>query len=235
MNKGKLYIVATPIGNLEDITLRALRVLSEVHTVFCEDTRVTGRLLHHHGIKTNMVSMNARTEEQKIGIALELLSEGKDIAYTSDAGTPGISDPGVRLVSAALEHNKKNLAVRPPSLEVVAVPGASALTTALSIAGVPTNKFTFLGFLPQKKGRQTALRELANSEHTVVLYESTHRILKLLKELSEYLQNNKKVTLVRELTKMHEDVLQGSAQELLKTLEDNPQKQKGEFVVIVSS
>ncbi|MCD5384638.1 MAG: 16S rRNA (cytidine(1402)-2'-O)-methyltransferase [Candidatus Pacebacteria bacterium] len=222
---GVLYIVATPIGNLEDITLRALRVLSEVDTIFCEDTRVTGKLLHHHGISAKMQSLNARTEDHKLNLVVGLLSEGQDIAYVSDAGTPGISDPGVRLVSAVKEQD----------IEVVAIPGPSAVTTALSIAGVPTNKFTFLGFLPQKKGRQTALKDLSESEHTIVLYESTHRILKLLKELQDYVSINRHITLARELTKMHEEILQGSAEELLKILESNPQKQKGEFVVIVSS
>jgi 16S rRNA (cytidine1402-2'-O)-methyltransferase len=231
MEAGTLYIIATPIGNLEDITLRALRVLGEVSTVYCEDTRVTGKLLHHHGIKANMVSMNARTEDQKLNLAIQSLSEGEDVAYVSDAGTPGISDPGVRLVSAVRKHN---LEARLPSIEVVAVPGASALTAALSIAGVPTNKFSFIGFLPQKKGRQTALKELSVAEHTVVLYESTHRIVKMLGEFAEYLPS-KKVTLARELTKMHEEVLQGTPAELLEILENNPQKQKGEFVVIVSS
>lgn len=222
---GVLYIVATPIGNLEDITLRALRVLSEVDTIFCEDTRVTGKLLHHHGISAKMQSLNARTEDHKLNLVVGLLSEGQDIAYVSDAGTPGISDPGVRLVSAVKEQD----------IEVVAIPGPSAVTTALSIAGVPTNKFTFLGFLPQKKGRQTALKDLSESEHTIVLYESTHRILKLLKELQDYVSINRHITLARELTKMHEEILQGNAEELLKILESNPQKQKGEFVVIVSS
>jgi len=219
---GTLYIVATPIGNLEDITLRALRVLGEVDTVFCEDTRVTGRLLHHHGVQAKMQSMNARTEERKIAQALSLLEDGKSIAYVSDAGTPGISDPGVRLVSAA----------RAEGARVEAIPGASALTTALSIAGVPTNKFCFYGFLPQKKGRQTALKEIAGAQETAVFYESTHRILKLLRELAEFVPA-KQVTLARELTKMHEEILQGHAEELLHTLETNPQKQKGEFVVIV--
>lgn len=223
-DKGILYIIATPIGNLEDITLRALRVFGEVDTVFCEDTRVTGRLLHHHGIKAPMQSLNARTEERKLQEAIELLQSGKHIAYASDAGTPGISDPGVRLVSAA----------KAVGIEVVSIPGASALTAALSIAGVPTNKFTFLGFLPQKKGRQTALKDIASTEHTIVLYESTHRILKLLSELGEYTPE-KKITLAREITKMHEEVLQGSATELLEVLENNPQKQRGEFVVIISS
>ncbi len=221
--KGTLYIIATPIGNLEDITLRALRVFGEVDTIFCEDTRVTGKLIHHHGIKAKMQSLNARTEDQKINSVIELLSEGKDVAYASDAGTPGISDPGVRLVSAAHKEN----------IEVVSVPGASALTATLSISGVPTNKFTFLGFLPQKKGRQTALREIANMQHTVVLYESTHRILKLLTEFTEYIPN-KKITLAREITKMHEEILKGSPSEIIEILESNPQKQKGEFVVIVS-
>ena len=171
-----------------------------------------------------MQSMNARTEEKKIHLALQALSEGKDVAYVSDAGTPGISDPGVRVVAAAKING----------IEVVSVPGASALTAALSIAGVPTNKFSFIGFLPQKKGRQTALKELAKAEHTVVMYESTHRIIKMLNEFIEYLPEQK-VTLAREITKMHEEVLQGSAQELLEILETNSQKQRGEFVVIVSS
>ncbi len=222
---GTLYIIATPIGNLEDITLRALQVLGEVSSVYCEDTRVTGKLLHHHGIKAQMHSLNARTEEHKLNSVVEVLNNGKDVAYVSDAGTPGISDPGVRLVSAAKEA----------SIEVVSIPGASALTAALSIVGVPTNRFTFLGFLPQKKGRQTALKELASAECTVVFYESTHRVLKLLKELDKYLPSSKKVTLARELTKMHEEVLQGTPQELLEILESNPQKQRGEFVVIISS
>ncbi len=228
MDKGTLYIIATPIGNLEDITLRALRVLSEVDIVFCEDTRVTGRLLHHHNISAKMQSLNARTEEHKLDLVVKLLGGGQDVAYASDAGTPGISDPGVRLVSAANQAG----------IEVVAIPGASALTAALSIAGVPTNKFTFLGFLPQKKGRQTALKNIASTEITVVLYESTHRMVKLLKEFSEVFQDSnevfKKITLVREITKMHEEVLRGSAQELLEILEANPQKRRGEFVVIVS-
>ncbi len=233
-NTATLYMIAMPIGNLEDITLRALRVLGEVDTVFCEDTRVTGRLLHHHGIKANMQSMNARTEEQKIHLVIELLSDGKDVVYVSDAGTPGISDPGVRLVSAVREHNAQYSVAGLPSINIVSIPGASALTAALSIAGVPTNKFTFIGFLPQKKGRQTALKELAETKITTVLYESTHRIIKMLTEFIKYLPE-KRVTIAREITKMHEEVLQGSASEILEILETNPQKQRGEFVVIVSS
>jgi len=223
---GTLYIVATPIGNIEDITLRALKVLKSVSTIFCEDTRVTSKLLTRYDIDTKMQSLNARTEERKLHLVLEALGNGQDVAYVSDAGTPGISDPGVRLVSVARNNEHE--------VSIVAVPGASALTSALSIAGIPTNKFTFLGFLPQKKGRQTAIKDIANIEHTVVLYESTHRIMKLLKELDSYLSANRQVTIARELTKMHEEVLQGTAKELLKILESNPQKQRGEFVVIIS-
>lgn len=222
--QGTLYIIATSIGNLEDITLRALRVLKEVDVIFCEDTRVTGKLLAKYEIDTKMQSLNARTEEQKLSLAIELLSEGKDVAYVSDAGTPCVSDPGSRLVAAT----------RDAGAEVITVPGPSALTAALSISGVPTNKFTFFGFLPQKKGRQTALKEVVALEHTAVLYESTHRILKLLKELDGYMSANGHITLARELTKIHEEVLQGTAVELLQILENNPQKQKGEFVVILS-
>lgn len=220
---GTLYIVATPIGNLEDVTLRALRVLGEVDTVYCEDTRQTRKLLERYNITAHLESLNARTEEHKITRVIERLQSGEQVAYASDAGTPGISDPGVRLVHAA----------RDGGVDVVTIPGASALTAALSIAGVPTDTFTFIGFLPQKKGRQTALREMSETEHTVVCYESTHRIMKLLGELQEYTPE-RTVTLARELTKLHEEVLTGSAEELRAQLASEPIKQKGEFVVIVS-
>ncbi len=219
---GTLFVVATPIGNLEDVTLRALRILKEVDTIYCEDTRITKRLLQKYDIHTKTESLNARTEEYKLNLVLKALSDGKDVAYVSDAGTPGISDPGVRLVAHAREV----------SMRVEAIPGPSALTAALSIAGVPTNKFTFLGFLPQKKGRQTAVKDLANIDHTIVLYESTHRILKLLKGLSVVVPQAQ-VTLARELTKIHEELLAGTASELMEILEENPQKRKGEFVVII--
>ena len=223
ISTGTLFIVATPIGNLEDITLRALRVLGEVDTIFCEDTRITNRLLQKYEINTKTQSINARTEDQKTGIVLSMLEGGQDVAYVSDAGTPGISDPGVRLVVAA----------RAVGARVEAIPGASAITTALSIAGVPTNKFTFLGFLPQKKGRKTAINNAIETDGTVVLYESTHRIVKFLKELCDVLPATKGVKLARELTKLHEEVLAGSPDELLAILQSNPQKTKGEFVVIL--
>lgn len=223
MGENTLYVVATPIGNLEDITLRALRVLREVECIYAEDTRVARRLLAKYDIETPVTRLDAHTENKNTHLVIELLSSGENVAYVSDAGTPGISDPGARLVAA----------VRDAGHCVVAVPGPSALTVALSIAGISDTAFTFLGFLPHKKGRQTLLKEIAETSRTVVLYESTHRIMKLLSELDEYVQN-RHICVARELTKIHEEVLRGSASEVRLILEANPQKQKGEFVVIVA-
>jgi 16S rRNA (cytidine1402-2'-O)-methyltransferase len=217
------YVIATPIGNLEDVTLRALRILKEVDLVLCEDTRVTRKLFEKYQIPTPTMSYHAQSGEAKVEIILEKIEEGKNIALVTDAGTPGISDPGSMLISQIREKF--------PELTIVGIPGASALTTALSIAGVPTHEFIFLGFLPHKKGRETLFKEIAESERTMVFYESTHRILKTLESLTKI---NKKVTITRELTKIYEEVLQGSAEEILKILTDTPEKQKGEFVVIVS-
>ncbi len=225
MSSAVLYIVASPIGNLEDITLRALRILKEVDLIYCEDTRVTKRLLEKYDIKDKALrSLNARTEDKKINEILRELESGKSVAYLSDAGTPGISDPGARLVARAGEFGAR----------VVPIPGSSAFVTALSASGTQTNKFCFLGFLPQKKGRQTSLKEIAEKQETIILYEAPHRILKFLKEAQEYFPN-KRITLARELTKIHEEFLRGKASELLKILEQNPQKQKGEFTVIVDN
>lgn len=217
------YVIATPIGNLEDITLRALRILKEVDVVLCEDTRVTKRLFEKHGINTPMMSYHAQSGEAKVEIILEKIEEGKNIALVTDAGTPGISDPGSLLISTVRKQF--------PELSIVSIPGPSALTGALAIAGVPVHEFIFLGFLPHKKGRETLFKEIAASERTVVFYESTHRIIKTLESLKEI---PKTVTIVRELTKVYEEVLQGSAEEILKILSEIPEKQKGEFVVIVS-
>tara|TARA_B100000508_G_scaffold104454_1_gene82760 strand:+ start:261 stop:938 length:678 start_codon:yes stop_codon:yes gene_type:complete len=224
MENGTLYIVATPIGNLEDITLRALRILGEVDVVFCEDTRVTRRLCEKYEITTHLKSLNARTESTKIEEVLSHLENGESVAYVSDAGTPTVSDPGSQLVARVREQN----------FSVEVVPGVSAVTAALSITGVPANEFTFLGFLPHKKGRQTQLKEIAETKRTVVLYESTHRIVKLLEELTEHV-GDRKVCIARELTKIYEEMLCGTAEELKKCIIDTPEKQKGEFVVIVAS
>ncbi|HEY5383399.1 MAG TPA: 16S rRNA (cytidine(1402)-2'-O)-methyltransferase [Candidatus Paceibacterota bacterium] len=221
---GKLSMVATPIGNLEDVTLRALRTLKEADVVFAEDTRVAAKLLARYEIQVSVHRLDAEVETKVALEIVERLGRGEQVAYITDAGTPGISDPGSRLVS--------KVRAQLPEIPIEAIPGASALTAALSVAGVDAAQFIFLGFLPHKKGRQTALKDLATSEYPVVLYESTHRILKLLQELIAYAPQ-RRVTVLRELTKMYEEVLAGSPAELLATLTQEPQKQRGEFVVIV--
>ena len=222
----KLYIVATPIGNLEDITLRALRVLKEVDLILCEDTRETRKLLDKYGIKTPTLSYHARSKLSKLEKIFELLAEGKNLALVSDAGTPGISDPGTVLVSKVTA--RLNLAVK-----IIPIPGATALIAALSASGLPTHEFTFLGFLPHKKGRETLFKEIASAKRTMVFYESPHRILKTLESLIKFCPD-KKVCLARELTKIYEEFKTGSPAELLEYLKQNPEKQRGEFVVIVS-
>ncbi|MDO8620501.1 MAG: 16S rRNA (cytidine(1402)-2'-O)-methyltransferase [bacterium] len=226
-----LFIVGTPIGNLEDVTLRALRVLKEVDVILCEDTRVAQKLLAKYEIEAKQL---ATYNEQESGVTaskiIGWLEEGKSVALVSDAGTPGISDPGSLLVEKVREHFKsENDKVGPCKIE--AVPGPSALTTALSIAGVPVHDFVFLGFLPHKKGRETLFKEIAGSERTMVFYESPHRILKALESLQKFAPN-KKVTIARELTKIHEQIISDSAEELLTYFETNPDKVRGEFVVI---
>ncbi|MCR4275118.1 MAG: 16S rRNA (cytidine(1402)-2'-O)-methyltransferase [Candidatus Campbellbacteria bacterium] len=226
-NLGTLFIVGTPIGNLEDVTLRALRTLKEADVIFCEDTRVTKRLLDKYDIHTRTSSLNARTEHAKIGSVMGALTEGKKVALVSDAGTPGISDPGSLVVSVIRE--------KMPDVRIEAIPGPSALTTALSIAGVPIADFVFLGFLPHKKGRQTLFKEIAESKRATVFYESPHRIMKTLAVLAESLDATRTISIARELTKIYEEIVRGNAQEVLAHFETRKEKQKGEFVVIVSS
>lgn len=226
MSVGTLYIVATPIGNLEDITIRALAVLSSVDLILCEDTRVTSRLLERYNINTPMLSLNARTEKGKIPHVLKLLEAGKSAAYVTDAGTPGISDPGELLVAS--------IRVKLPEANIVTVPGASALTAAISISGVPSAEFVFLGFLPHKKGRETLFKEIAASKRTMVFYESPHRIMKTLEKLSAIVEPLRKVVIARELTKVFEQVVSGSAQEVLTYFTENNDKQRGEYVVIIA-
>jgi 16S rRNA (cytidine1402-2'-O)-methyltransferase len=215
-HRGKLFVVATPIGNLEDITLRALRVLKEVEYVACEDTRQTRKLLSHFEIRTPAVNI------KQLG---KLLAEGKQVALVSDAGTPGVSDPGLELVSLAREAGH--------AVEVV--PGASALAAALSVAGLRAPTFTFYGFLPQKKGREKLLKAIAADERASVFYESPHRIMKTLAALAELLPPEQRLGIYRELTKMHEEQVVGSAQEVLAHFTMQEEKQRGEFVVIVES
>jgi 16S rRNA (cytidine1402-2'-O)-methyltransferase len=224
---GKLSIVATPIGNLEDITLRALRTLKECDVIYAEDTRVISKLLARYEIQKPLQRLDAATENKKADDVLARLEAGEHVVYVSDAGTPGISDPGTRLVAQVRDQVKRfNLFTT-----IEAIPGASALTAALSIAGIDTTAFTFIGFLPHKKGRQTALGKLAESEMPVVLYESPHRIIKLLEEL-EPLEVSK-VIIARELTKMHEEIVSGTVAEVQAHFVAHPDAVRGEFVVIV--
>jgi len=210
----RLSVVATPIGNLEDITLRALRVLKEADVVVCEDTRQTRKLLAHFDLHTPTSSL---LHVQK------LLEQGKHVALVSDAGTPGVSDPGLEVVSKAREAGA----------EIETIPGASALTAALAVAGLRAATFTFYGFLPLKKGRQTLFNEIAASERASVFYESPHRIMKTLEALSEHLPSDRRVGVFRELTKLYEEHKVGSAAEVLEYFKSNSDKQRGEFVVIV--
>jgi 16S rRNA (cytidine1402-2'-O)-methyltransferase len=219
---GTLSIVATPIGNLEDITLRALRVLQEAECIYCEDTRVTKKLLHHYNITTPLKRLDAHVEMEKVHEVIERVQGGEAIAYVSDAGTPGISDPGARLVAAA----------RKATCHIEVVPGPSALAAALSVAGLPLHEFIFLGFPPHKKGRQTFVRDMLGESHAIILYESTHRIEKLLTEIYASAPS-RLVTIARELTKTFESVVSGTASELLDDMEHNPDHVRGEFVVII--
>lgn len=221
MTSGILSVVSTPIGNLKDITLRALDVLGEADFIICEDTRVTGNLLNHYGIKKELISFNAQSESRKIQYILSRLQSGEKCALVSDAGTPTISDPGVRMVSAAIRHG----------IRVDTIPGAVAAIAALSISGLPTDSFVFEGFLPQKKGRQKKFKELAEEKRTIILYESTYRIEKLLSEISEYMPD-RTIVVAREITKRFEETWRGTAKEILSAI---PGKTiKGEFVVVIS-
>ncbi len=218
---GKIYIVSTPIGNLKDITVRAIETLNEVDFILCEDTRVTSILLKHYSISKQLISFNAVTERKKIPSVIDRIREGKNCALVSDSGTPLISDPGVRLVSEAIKQN----------VEVIPIPGATAFTTALTVSGLPTDSFVFGGFLPQKKGRQKKLRMLSDEPRTIILYESTFRIEKLIDELLEYM-TERYVVICRELTKKFEEIWRGYP----KQLKDDLSKKtiKGEFIVVIA-
>lgn len=222
-NKGMLSVVATPIGNLEDITLRALRVLAEVEYILCEDTRVTGKLLAHYTIKTKLKRYDAHASEKVHLAIITDLIEGKHIALVSDAGTPCVSDPGVLLVAHAREAG----------VRIDAIPGASAITATFSIAGITGNSFVFLGFVPLKKGRQTFFKSLSNYDIPVIFYEAPHRIMKTLESLTQNLSIDRKVVVARELTKMFEEVVTGTPEEVLQYFLGHPDHVRGEFVVLV--
>jgi 16S rRNA (cytidine1402-2'-O)-methyltransferase len=219
---GKLYIVSTPIGNLKDITLRAIETLNEVDFILCEDTRVSSVLLKQYNVIKQLISFNAVSETKKIPVIIERLLLGQSYALISDSGTPAISDPGIRLVSESIKNG----------IDVITIPGATALIAALTISGLPTDSFVFEGFLPQKKGRQKKLIELASEKRTIVLYESSHRITKLIDQLVEYFPE-RYVVVCRELTKKFEESLRGYPAELKEKL--NEKIIKGEFVVVIAS
>lgn len=222
---GTLYIVPTPIGNLEDMTLRAIRTLKEVDLVLCEDTSVTQRLFKEYGIETKTSVFYAQTGIKNIERILEQLEGGATIALVSDAGTPTISDPGVLLV----DRVRNEL----PEVNIVALPGATAIATALSASGISSAVFTFYGFLPHKKGRETLFRTITESEHTSVFYESVHRIEKTLESLALSLDEKRLIVIAREITKMHEEIIRGTAVEVQKYFVERPDHIRGEFVVIV--
>lgn len=224
MSIAKLFIIATPIGNLEDITLRALRVFKDVDFIVCEDTRRTLQLLNHFQIKKSLISYHQHSRLQKIEEIIDLLKQGKNLALVSDAGTPGISDPGNVLVKKVVDELGD-------SVQVIPVPGSCALTTLASVAGLPTDKFLFLGFLPHKKGRQALFELIKNSDQTVIFYESPHRILKTLESLAAILEPTCQLVVGRELTKMFETIYRGTARHVLEKVKAG--QVKGEFVVLV--
>lgn len=218
---GKLYIVPTPIGNLQDITLRALDILKEVDTILAEDTRQTQKLLSHFGIQKQMYSHHKFNEHKTSEIVIQKLQGGLNMALVSDGGTPGISDPGFFLVRACIEAN----------VEVETLPGAVALVPALINSGLPADRFVFEGFLPQKKGRKTRLEALADESRTIIFYESPHRILKALAQFAEVFGNDRRASVSREITKKFEETTRGTIAELI--LHFTKKAPKGEFVVVV--
>jgi len=220
----KLYIVATPIGNLADITFRAVEVLKAADLIACEDTRVSKKLLDHYQIKSQLISYHQHSQPIKTEKIIEELKDGRQVAVITDAGTPGIADPGNQLVAHV--HRQLGQAV-----QIITIPGATAITAALAIAGLPTDRFLFLGFLPHKKGKETMLKVIAASETTVGFYESTHRIIKTLEKLADYLDNSRPLVVCRELTKKFETIYRGHAREILQQLKSG--ETRGEFVVIV--
>lgn len=216
-----LYVVATPIGNLEDMTHRAVRVLGEVDTVLAEDTRQTRKLLSHYNLTTPVQTVHQHTNQTQLDKLADQLAAGKNFALVTDAGTPGVSDPGGQLVATA----------RLAGVEVVPIPGPSAVTTLLSVAGIPTDSFLFIGFLPKKKGRQTLWQELAGLDVPIVIFESPHRIIKTLEDILEHL-GDRRVIVGRELTKLHEEVFDATATEAMAHWQGK--EPKGEFVLIVA-
>ncbi len=231
-NLGKLYIVATPIGNLADMTFRAVEILKTVSYILCEDTRTTGSLLKHYEIpnkneagQSKLMSFHAHSKLTKVNQIIELIEQGNNIALVSDAGTPCISDPGVMLVAELQKHFGDEFIISP-------IPGASALISALSASGLPAHEFIWKGFIPQKKGRETFFQELVNIQVTTICYESVHRIMKTLESLVEFVPE-RNIVVGREITKMFEEFRKGVPSKILEYYTLHPEKIKGEFVIII--
>lgn len=224
---GTFSIVATPIGNLEDITLRALRVLKEANVIFCEDTRMTKKLCIHYEIATPLRRYDAHASGARHDEILERLERGEKVALVTDAGTPCISDPGYRIINMVREAL--------PDVIIEAIPGPSALSAALSVAGLSSAEFVFLGFLPHKKGRETLFTEMGDIERAVVFYESPHRLLKALESLHTHLSADRRIAVVRELTKIHESVIRGPASEVREYFQHHADEVRGECVIIVEA
>ena len=219
-DKGQLFVVGTPIGNLEDITLRAISTLQNVQIVLAEDTRNSKKLLEAHNIDTKMMSYHDHSSEKEIKKIVNLLLEGQDLALISDAGTPTISDPGYGLIRDCIKHD----------ISIVPIPGASSITAAMSVSGLPSDSFTFIGFLPQKKGRLKKINQLKEFDNTIILFESPYRLEKTLNQLLEYL-GNRSVVVGRELTKLYEEVIRGNLSDII--VHFSKSKIKGEIVIMI--
>jgi len=219
----KLFVIPTPIGNLKDITYRAIEILKSVDLILAEDTRTSSKLLNHYEIDVKTESFHMHNEHKKLDGIVKKILNGNEVAIISDAGTPGISDPGFLLVRACIQNE----------INIECLPGATAFVPALVNSGFPTDRFLFEGFLPVKKGRTKRLKELSISKKTMVFYESPHRVLKTLKDFGSYFSLENKISISRELTKIYEETFRGTIEEALKHFEKN--KPKGEFVIVLST
>ena len=219
-NKGKLFVVATPIGNLQDISFRAVETLKKVNCIFAEDTRTSKKLINHYDIDTKLYSYHDHSSEKEIARLLDILKDHKDVALISDAGTPTISDPGYSLIRQCINEG----------IDVIPIPGASALTAAISASGLPSDAFTFIGFLPTKKGRKKKISSLENLDMTIVLFESPHRLIKTLNQLKEAL-GERPIVVARELTKLYEEIIRGNFSSAIEFFE--AKKIKGEIVIMI--
>jgi 16S rRNA (cytidine1402-2'-O)-methyltransferase len=226
---GILYVVATPVGNLSDVTYRAVEILKGVDLIACEDTRVAKKLLDAYGINVDTISYHQHSKLKREDYLIDFLKSGKSAALISDAGTPGISDPGGKLVERIYQENE-NLTEK---IKIIPIPGPSALTAALSVSGLPADRFVFFGFLPHKKGRQKIFREISQADKTIVFYESVYRLLKTLGSLNDILSDSRQVIVAREITKQFEEIKRGPVGDLLKYYRNNLDKVKGEFVIII--